>query len=220
MITEKFELRYQEYTKTSKGELNLIGTVITYFDAVFDDCNDETKSAYISNYNNAIFPYIDLNKSITDYDDFSARELILLIQKRNNYSEITISTRIRNLIYSPINYYSKNIAIDDFMYGNSSRMRKTIDDIEDKYAIELKIRKSLSVKEEKTIAKEYLLDPQTEKGEEVGLTIMFLEGCRNEEACGLNFGDMLEMLYYPGVYYLQVYETTENNSMVLRMAER
>ena len=51
-------------------------------------------------------------------------------------------------------------------------------------------------------------NPETEDGVKVGLALMSLSGMRNEEACGINFGDIAELHTHPGFYYLRMYKTT------------
>jgi len=46
---------------------------------------------------------------------------------------------------------------------------------------------------------------------------MFLAAARNSEACGVNYGDLLEFHEYPGRYYLRLYETTQADSNVLKL---
>ena len=45
---------------------------------------------------------------------------------------------------------------------------------------------------------------------------MFYTAVRNNEACGLNYGDIIEMSEHPGCYYLQVTKTTMINSNRLK----
>ena len=215
MVTNSFNLKFLEVTKTPDGEINFIGVVTKFFDAIFKNANDETKDAYIANYNDNIFPYVNISMSIFEYNDQIALDLIYRIQKYNNYKDTTVLSRIHNLIFAPLVFYSKNNKKTNFMWGSSSSFNHFVDGVDDKYAAETKIKKSLSITEEKKAYK-LLSDSKTESGERIGLLIMLLVGIRNNETCGLNFGDLLEMLYYPGCFYLQVYETTSLTSNELK----
>lgn len=67
--------------------------------------------------------------------------------------------------------------------------------------------KSFSVDEEWRVAK-YLLQHLDTCGEAIALWLMYSLGLRNEEACAVNFGHILELTEYPGNYYIAVPQST------------
>lgn len=45
---------------------------------------------------------------------------------------------------------------------------------------------------------------------------MFFTACRNNEACGLNYGDILEMINYPNCFYIQITKSVEYRTNTLK----
>ena len=209
-----FNLKFIRETPSRK--LNFIGATIKYFDAINSEFLETTQQAYIEFYNNNIFPLVNISKSIDSYTVENVEELLQIIEKQNMYSKSTMQSTIRHLVYDPIKYWFKEFMPenDEFSITPSDFRLKETDSFEE--AAELKIIKSLTVKEEKKAFKILLSDPQTDCGEYVGLAIMLLTAVRNNEACGFNFGDLIEMIDYPECYYLQVTKTTEIDSNQLK----
>lgn len=68
-------------------------------------------------------------------------------------------------------------------------------------------RKTLTLEQELKIIPYIALDPQQD-GELMGLYLMYIFGLRNTEACGCNFGSIVQMLIHPSCYKLRIVETT------------
>ena len=210
-----FSLKYQE--KTPEGKRNFIGITHRYFDEINKNNLPKTNDTYIQRYEENIFPYVDISTPAEDYDEETIEDLISRIRVRSGYSDQSINSSIRHLIYDPCMCFfqdPKNIGVDpNTLWGSANDYR--IKETEDRSAAFLKIRKSLSIEEEKVAAK-YLLDPKTEIGENPGLTLMFLLGTRNNETCPLRFGDIREMTEFPGCYYVQIFETVRLGDNTLK----
>ena len=200
---------------TPDNRLNFVGAVNKYFQQYTENCNSETKDAYVQRYRNHIFPYINLAIPVSEYSEEVIENLISTITEKGKYSEDSVNTDLRHLIYSPCTcYFEVPQNIDtDLLWGSSYRFRHSGD--EDIDETELRIRKSLSVDEEIRAA-ELLSDYESDDGAMMGLALMFYSGTRNNEACGLNFADEQEMVDYPGCYYMQVYETVKLDSNSLK----
>ena len=63
--------------ETRSGEMNFIGAVMAFFDEFASDliCDEHTKGLYISNYNETIFPIVDLDLPIAEYNRDVLNEL-------------------------------------------------------------------------------------------------------------------------------------------------
>lgn len=212
---ELFDLRYEQYTPDLK--LNFIGSVRRYFDEINKDNLPKTNDSYIEYYNSSIFPYINTGKAVESYEMEDVEDLIKLVQQQNNYTDSTVSSTIRHLVYDPIKFYFAEYCPDDNIFEISPTEFITDEVFEvDEFATELRIVKSLTVSEEKKAFDLLFKDPETMPGEDIGLAIMFFTATRNNEACGLNYGDILEMIEYRFHYYLQITKTTMINSSELK----
>ncbi len=210
-----FSLKYE--TKTPEGKMNFIGITHHYFDEINKNNQPQTNDTYIQRYEDNIFPCVNTRIPADDYDEETIEQLINKIRVRSCYSDQSINSSIRHLIYDPCMHYfhdPRNIGVDpNTLWGSANDYR--IAESEDRSASFLKIRKSFSIEEEKAAAK-YLLNPNTEAGEDSGLTLMFLLGTRNNETCPLKFGDIREMKEFPGCYYVQIYETVRLGNSTLK----
>lgn len=210
-----FDPKYVDYTPNNK--LNFIGAVHRYFEEININNRDDTKKTYIDYYDNNIFPWINSGKPIETYDIDSIEKLIRKVQYKNNYKNSTVNSTIRHLLYDPCKCFYEEFHPDknpfdinpsDYGYYGGSR--------EDQESALLSIVKSLTIEEEKRVYKNLLKDPKTIDGEYLGLAIMFFTACRNNEACGLNYGDILEMINYPGSYYIQITKSVEYRTNYLK----
>ena len=201
---------------TPRGKTNFIGAVRRYFDVINGKNLETTNDTYIEYYNTNIFPYINYGKALDDYDIEYVEDLLSLIQKKNDYKDSTMRGNIRHLLYDPCKYYFREFHPDNNVFEiNPSDFtgRERDESIE---SAELRIIKSLIVEEEKKAYQILMEDPQTDNGEWVGLAIMFFTASRNNEACGFNYGDLLEMIDYSDAYYLQIVKSTEIKSNKLK----
>ena len=204
-MTQFFQPKYHKTTPA--GEMNFIGTVQDFFAQYTQQCTEETKNTYISDYNNRIFPLINPALSIESYTQSTVNELMNAIQQTYGYQDSTMKSRTIHLLLDPIDaYYDKVGPYRNPLYGSSLRFENG--DKEDPKSRLLRIKKSFSIAEELAVANALLCDPQTENGALVGLAVMFLSGSRNAETCGYNFKDLVEMREHPGSYFLRMYKTT------------
>ena len=206
MINEAFNPCFNTLTPTNK--LNFIGAVHRYFDKYTTECNDDTKTEYIKNYNQKVFPIIDPGLPIEEYDEDYIEALISRIQTTNEFINSTIQGRYRNLIIAPCEKYFNDI--NNFietspLWGAGYRFQKA--NSESIEAALLLIPKSFSIETEKKAA-ELLSDYKTNDGSRIGLAIMLWVGVRNNEAVGFNFGDIIEMTDHPGVYTIRLVRTS------------
>lgn len=214
-MAEAFQAVYA--TKTPKGDLNLIGAAQQFFETNTSECNEDTKAAYIRDYNVHIFSRVDASLAVDEYDDTALYDLVDRIQTASRLSDTTVMTRMAHLVLDPIDAYFADIGRpeDNPTYGSSLRFELG-DNGEDINTRLLRIRRSLTVAEELRVASQLLSNPCTDDGLLVGLAVMFLSASRNSEACGYNFGDLIELPHYPGEYVLRMYKSTVSSGNRLK----
>lgn len=80
-----------------------------------------------------------------------------------------------------------------------------------------RIRKSLSIKEDLMMMHWFLsLDPVTAPGPDVALAFMYFTGCRNNEACGADFGAFYTLPSHPETTVFDMLKTTVVGSSKLK----
>lgn len=210
-----FDPKYPKYTPHQK--LNFVGAVQRYFDFINQDNKESTNDAYMDFYNNNIFPYVNYGKPVESFDIDYVDDLIKKIQEKNEYRDSTIYSTIRHLMYDPCKCFFNEFYPENNPFEiNPTDFRRGGDGSESQESAILSIVKSLTVEEEKK-AFQILLDvPRTDKGEYLGLAVMFFTACRNNEACGLNYGDILEMINYPNCFYIQITKSVEYRTNTLK----
>ena len=177
--------------------------------------NKDTRRKYDRLYNGVIIPSLvgHDEKTIGEYtkDDFN--DAISRIKEngyiekgvKRYYSESSLHT-IENLIYYVVYQSSVYGLCDNVLWG--SRFMLDIPDEQEEILLETKIKKSLTVAQEKKLYEELLTDI-TEDGAFVALLLMWGLGLRNAEACGLNYGDIKPLEDHTDCYTAWIYKTTK-----------
>lgn len=209
---EVFSVQFKK--ETPKGEMNFIGAVIAFFAEMTKGFQEKTKETYIKDYNERIFPLINEALPIAEYTPEVAEDLCDRIQERNGYAEETMRGRYNHLVLDPCDAFFAQMGDNPF-WGSRLKFRDAAGDLSVEEKL-LKIPKSFSPKQELRIMDTIMCDPYTSQGTDIGLTMMLLSGMRNEEACGINFGDIVELQSHPGYYYLRMYETTVETGNTLK----
>ena len=208
MITETFNPMYQ--TCTPKGDLNFIGAVIRYFEKYTHNCSDETKNTYIRDYNERIFPIIKPGIPVTEYDESAINSLLEILRRNYAYSDATIVSRYQHLFTEPFDEYYNDVSTANPFWGAGYRFSEK--NSENIGSALLKIPKSLDKKQELKATKILFSNPNTDNGVRIGLALMLSCGVRNNEAAGLNFGDLIELSDHPGYFVLRVVRSSHYNS--------
>lgn len=208
IINGKYEL------VTKKGDINFIGAVNEYYSIYEPKIDEATDKEYERRYNNIIFPCIDCSKPIDDYTTEDLEDILEYIKDEADYKDISMYSNIRHLVFKPVTtYYAINSSRDNIkIWGNGFDYRGT----KDNKSSLLVIKRSIPAKDELKIA-EFLDNPSTNNGEDIGLAIMFYSAVRNAEACGLNFSNLKEMRNHKGCFYIQVYQTTRIKTNKLKL---
>ena len=209
-----FDPKYPKYTPYQK--LNFVGAVQRYFEFINQDNKESTNDTYMDFYNNNIFPYVNYGKPVESFDIDYVDDLIRKIQQKNEYRDSTIYSTIRHLMYDPCKFFFNEFYPENNPFEiNPTDFRRGGDGSENQESAILSIVKSLTVEEKKAF-QILLADPRTDKGEYLGLAVMFFTACRNNEACGLNYGDILEMINYPNCFYIQITKSVEYRTNTLK----
>jgi len=177
-----------------------------------------TRTAHKNTYENTIFPLIP-EKPLEELskDDFD--EIIQTIKEQKSstgrpYSNSRLQA-FKRLIKVVTEEAATQGICDDVLFGSSYTIPESESRSKSLEKELVKMRKSFSVKEEFLISQEILKD-SLQSGQHMGLALMFCMGLRNEEACGLNFGDIKAMQYHPHCSCLWVYKSTKRGSNELQ----
>ncbi len=180
-----------------------------------------TRTQYNNEFNNILFKNITdkepLESLSEEYYD-SVIETIVNKYYRDNNKQMSES-RIRHfkyLIRKVVATAAANGICDDYLWGTPYTTDEDDPGKNDKIDAVLKTtQKSLTPKQELEIYNRIMVSP-FQSGQKIGLAIMFCCGVRNEEACGLNYEDLIELPKHKGCYCLRVYKTTYQYSNDLK----
>lgn len=215
-INEKYTFfgvlnRFYSYDVTTNGKTD-IGGISKNWKA------ESTRKGNKNDYENIIFPHIpQVPLETMTKEDFD--EIIQTIKNEGGrggraYSASRLQT-FKRLIKGVTEEAAKQGVCDDVLFGSSYTIPESETRSRNLEKELVKLRKSLSVKEEFLISQAILQNP-LQHGQNIGLALMFCLGLRNEEACGLNFGDIKAMQYHSQCSCLWVYKSTKRGSNELQ----
>ena len=212
----------RETYKDGKREYTFCGALEYRYSHVAKNWNSDTRKKHEREYNNIILPALKNHddKAISEYTKDDYEEAIEFIKEngyekdgvRRQYSESSIKN-FQNLIYYVVFQSAVYGLCDNVLWGTRFVLDVPgeVDEIEEKVVL----KKSLSIEQEKSFAKEVMADPD-EDGASVALLLMWGLGLRNAEACGLNYGDIKPIEGHPDCYVAWIYKTTKINSNELQ----
>lgn len=131
---------------------------------------------------------------------------------RKEYSEAQIA-HFRYLIYVVFNYSALYGFCHDFLWGSKFVVSESREEVA--VLSKTKIKRSLTIQQEKDLLKEIMADP-CEDGKLVALLLMFSLGLRDGEACGLDFGDIRVLPYHEDCYVAIIRQTTIPNTCIVQ----
>ena len=179
---------------------------------------ESTRKANKNNYENVIFPRIpEIPLEEMTKEDFD--EIIQnIIQTGGRSGRAYSASRLQDfkrLLKGVTEEAAKQGICEDVLFGSSYAIPESETRAKSLEKELVRLRKSFTVKEEFLISQSVLRDP-AQSGQHMGLALMFCMGLRNEEACGLNFGDIKPMQYHPECSCLWVYKSTKHGSNQLQ----
>lgn len=181
---------------------------------------ESTRSAYSRAYDDLILPSLE-NHNSKAIDQYTKEDYDAAIQRIINhghlgsvefqaYADSTIQN-FQRLIESVVRVAAAHGLCENVLWGSDY----TVDEISGAEEERLRLKKSLTVEQEYAIAELLLTDP-AQRGQDMGLLLMFALGLRNGEACGVNFGDFRPMRLHPEAQVLWVYKSTKAGTDVLQ----
>lgn len=206
----------KHWVRSIDGKLTFCGALETYY----DECavhwkSEKTRTQYDRDYNDKILPSLPVHNDRTietytkeDYDA-AVQAIIEKGQGREDepfkpYADTTIQ-HFRHLIKRVVEVAAENGMCSNVLWGSVFQFSEDVR-VKDAINERVRLKKSLTVKQEHKIAKLLLADVQ-QQGQNLGLLLMFALGLRNGEACGANFGDIKRM-ENPTYSVLWVYKST------------
>lgn len=211
----------ENYSAEIGKEITFHGALYEFFDEIASPWKAEkTLSDYQRDFRTRILPYVS--------DEQPLRELskeyfdsVLESVKEDYYEQekkalsLHVEQHLKYIIYRVVATAAAHNLCEDIFWGTTFKTENP-DDSGARQAKELmNLQKSLQPLEEKKIFQEIMLD-HTAPGQNIGIATMFCAGLRNEEACGLDFGDLIEMREHPGNFCLRIYKTTAPGTNVLQ----
>lgn len=179
---------------------------------------ESTRKANKNNYEKVIFPRIpNIPLEEMTKDDFD--EIIQSIIRAGGrggraYSAPRIQA-FKRLLKGVTEEAAKQGICEDVLFGSSYAIPESEPHTKSLEKELVRLRKSFTVKEEFLISQHVLRDA-AQSGQQIGLALMFCMGLRNEEACGLDFGDIKPMQYHPKCSCLWVYKSTKRGTNQLQ----
>ncbi len=221
-ILDDIENQRRKKSKQSNIVFNeKIGDKPTFYGVLFDDdiwkearspWNDDTCLSYVKKFIGYVFPYLN-EKALCDLTKEDFVELRDVIRKRlrregKEYGDDCLHQyeyRISRITKAA----EKKGICTDALWGTSFQISTSTDDTTKSEKEYIRLRKSLSIGEERYIADRILYNPE-QVGEYFGLALMFCLGLRDNEACAASFGDVEEIM--DDVYALRVYKSGKKNT--------
>lgn len=215
--TEKeayLELLPKGFNKESlDGRLTFYGTLRKFFTyaskpyikTISEDWNeDSTLRSIVGYFYTMILGSMSLrqiDKALEDYTDEDYDQIISRIKENKDYKPGTLKSFRRNFwrVYKAavdnIEDFEQKI-FWDLKDSDISDNESDLSNLNNKEAKLLLIPRSIKPAEEIAIIKEFLeMDWTTEDGRKIGLAMQFFTGTRNNEVCGMNYGDIRDDMY-------------------------
>lgn len=173
---------------------------------------ESTVRQYLNDLTRRLIPNCYNNIPLEDYTQETVLQIMRNIQKRYNFDEKTMShyrwlfwkiyeAGLTNELY-PNKLFWKELDIVGRHYANKSSKRRL-----------LVQKRTLSISEEvKLLSYFEQLDPSSAPGEAYGLLLMYCMPMRNQEAAGLNFGDIRAFSHNDDASAIYLYKTTGTNT--------
>ena len=202
----------RDWTEEINGQLTFFGVLKRYYEQVAVQWNKQTQASYMTHYDQFLLPELN-EKPLSEITREEFEEVIGRIEekltKAKRKSPKAQLDHYRVLIRRVTKTaYEKGVCAD-ILWGTPFVERKPKDDSD--ATIRTRQRRSLSVAEEVKVFQQIMLDPK-QKGERMGLALMFSLGLRNAEACGVDFGDIRPLESHSDCFCALIYKTTEKNS--------
>ncbi|MCR5282785.1 MAG: hypothetical protein K6E18_05395, partial [Lachnospiraceae bacterium] len=169
---------------------------------------EHTQKPYLNDYMKRIIPLIDDHDSKT-IDEYTYEDYRQVIQKLEDqsYSPERIVHFMR-LIDAVTSMAHTKLGVVNVLWGTIFELPEIID-ADEKIKELLKLKKSLTVKQEIAIYR-LLTEKVDMDGEYFGVYLMLIAGLRDGEACGVDYADLKQSYGEEDFHVLLVYKTVES----------
>ena len=176
--------------------------------------NDNTAEQYSRDYLDRLLPTIKkllgVEKPMHMYTEVDFDEVLTELSSKYHYAESTMM-HYRYLLWIVYRAgFECELYPDNIFWDELLDPLETPEEFEKhRIAAQTRIRKSFSIEEDLKLMHWFLsLDPVTASGADVALACMYFLGCRNNEACGANFGAFHTLYSYPETAVFDMVQTT------------
>lgn len=176
--------------------------------------NDNTAAQYSRDYLDRLLPtmtkLLGNEKPMHSYRETDFEEILSELTRKHHYAERTV------MHYRFLLWIVYRAGFECGLYPDNIYWDELIDPLDNPEEFEkhrvaalTRIRKSLSFKEDLMMMHWFLsLDPVTTPGPDVALAFMYFTGCRNNEACGADFGAFYALHSHPETAVFDMLKTT------------
>lgn len=221
-VDEKWVREIHRATSSSEDKYTFCGVLEDKYNHIAYYWDPGTRKKFESKYNNIILPALKNHneKTIREYtreDYIEAIEYIKACGYKkkgivHRYSNSSIK-EFKKLIYYVVHFASSHGLCDNVLRDTS--FFAAIPKEEQEIEARVRLKKSLTVMQEKELYKHVMMDIE-EDGAIVALLLMWALGLRNAEACGLNYGDIKQLEGHPDCYAAWIYKSTKIKSNELQ----
>ena len=208
----------REINKDGLTEYTFCGALEFRYKHIAKNWNLDTRKKHEREYNSIILPALKNHndKSINEYTKEDYEEAIEKIKEtgyekdgdRRQYAESSVQN-FEKLIYYVVFQAAAYGLCENVLWGTKFTLDLSSEESEIEERVVLK--KSLSIEQEKRLARELPTDP-SEDGANVAVLLMWAIGLRNSEACGLNYGDIKTLEGHSDCFTAWIYKTTKIKS--------
>lgn len=199
--------------EATDGRLTFFGTLRKYFafasrpeiKTISENWNEDSTLKNIVGY---VYTMIlenmslkQMDKALEDYTDEDYDQIISRIKDNKDYKPGTLKSFRRNFwrVYKAAvdnNDDFQQQIFWDLKDSDISDNESDLSSLNNKEAKLLLIPRSIKPTEEIAIINEFInMDWTTEDGRKIGIAIQFFTGTRNNEVCGMNYGDIRDDMY-------------------------
>lgn len=223
VVDEKWIREIHNETDDGKCNLTFCGALEKLYRYISYGWHSErTRKGNAASYNNIILPALPNHDQmrISDYTFEDYESTINRIRDKGyekqginyRYLESTIKG-FENLIYLVVHQASVFGYCENVLWGTRYEIEVPIAEniIEEK----VRLKKSFTIKQEKELY-DYLFSADVLTGPQVGVLLMYALGVRNGEACGINYGDIKELDYFPDDKVVWIYKSVIPKTAILQ----
>lgn len=209
------------YEDKSSEKITLEYVYHTYSEEILQEFAPSTRNRYNGEIPNIILPYFQ-DKELANINLAFCKKVLKKIEEngtrrskgKRKYSKESME-RFAFYIECMIKVAARHGLCENFLWGTDFRIKRKRIVGKKKTNLQKELRRSLTMEELCKIAKRIFIDFK-QTGQRMALLLMLVCGLRNNEACGLLFGDVEEILDHPCCYVLVIYKTTKGKGHDLK----